>query len=243
MRVFTLIIFIFLASQGFAQESLTLSKIKLNDGSEFTATIIENQPGKFIKIKFASDQYATIDYAQITLIRNKNYNYHSRFELPRGLYVEAAYAFMFGKSGEYGDPRIGMSLGATLNYRFNPYLAVGAGADVNTLFVNSNYLLIPVYARVSGSLATKLVSPYYMLDIGWSSASTGDMLESDYEIMGGAMVRPEVGVRINKVRIGLGYQIQKLHTSYTNDWWWGDQQEVEEQRTMRNIRLGISVIF
>jgi hypothetical protein len=136
-----------------------------------------------------------------------------------------------------------MSLGVTGNYRFNPYVTLGAGIEVNSLYVNSNYLLVPIYARLSGSFSENRSVPYYILNIGWSSASTGDMIEEDFAMKGGLFLRPEIGVRVNKVRLGVGYQIQQLETSYRNDLWWGDEQVVVEKRIMRNIRLGVSVLF
>lgn len=243
MKSSLIIVFAFLAHFCIGQDTSMLSKIKLKNGTEFRAVIVENQPGEFIKIRITEDELSTIKYADIASIRQEQYRYHTEFTLPRGLFVEGAYAFMFGKSGGNDDLRVGMSLGATLNYRFNPHLALGAGIDVNTLYVNGNYLLVPFYARISGSMSAKRVAPYYILDLGWSTASTGDMLEADYKMQGGPMFRPELGVRVNKVRIGIGYQNQQISTTYTNTWWWGDQEVVEEERILRNIRLGVSVIF
>jgi hypothetical protein len=92
-------------------------------------------------------------------------------------------------------------------------------------------------------MSNKRVAPYYILDLGWSSASTGEMNQEDFEMQGGLLLRPEIGIRVNKLRIGFGYQSQQIRTSYSSFLWWGDEQLVEEKRMMRNIRIGVSVIF
>ena len=238
-----LIVCLFLATSAIGQELASFSKIRLKNGSEFTAQIVENHPGDFIKIKLGEGQFSTIKYGDIASIKDKNYQFKSEFRLEKGLFAETAFAFMFGKSGELGDVRVGMSLGATGNYRFNPYLALGAGVEINTLYVNSDFFLVPIYARISGSFSERRVVPYYMLDLGWSSASTGEQQADDYEMSGGLFVRPEIGIRFNKVRVGFAYQNQQVRTSYANNFWWSGEQLVEEKRIMRNIRMGVSVIF
>lgn len=242
-RLIIILLWIGLSVPAIGQELNNFSKIKLLDGSEYSALIVENHPGDFIRIRISEGQLSTINYADIESIRGKNHRYQKQTSLEKGFFAESAYAFMFGKPGGEGDLRVGMSLGLTGNFRFNPYLSLGAGVEVNALYVNSNFLLIPVYGRISGSFADKRVAPYYMLDLGWSAASTSDGREPDFEMKGGIMLRPEVGVRINRVRIGIGYQNQRVSTSYTNNFWWRDEQLVEEHRVMRNIRMGVSVIF
>lgn len=229
--------------QAAAQDAGQFSKIKLKNGAEMTALIVEHYPGDYIKVKLGEGQFSKINYTEIASIHDKNYHYRGQFSLENGFYLEGAYAFMFGKSGDMNELRVGMSLGLTGNFRFNPYLSLGAGVEINALYVNSDYFLLPLYGRVSGSFSNKRVSPYYIVDLGWSSASTGNMLQEDFEMRGGLFIRPEIGIRINKVRIGFGYQNQQVRTSYSNFLWWGGEQLVEEKRMMRHIRLGMSVLF
>jgi hypothetical protein len=242
MKQVILFLFFCQALTAFGQEKM-LSKIKLKNGSKIKAEIIENRPGEFVQIKLTAEQLTTINYADIISIHNTHYQYDSDFELKEGLSFEGSYAFMFGKSGSFDELRVGMSLGVVGSYRFKPYFSVGAGVELNALYVNSDYLLFPIFGRISGSFSEKKVTPYYILDLGWSSASSGNDLGEDFDMQGGYLFRPEIGVRINQVRIGVGLQNQMVRTRYTTNLWWGDEQVVEEERMLRNIRIGVSVIF
>ena len=246
MRAPIIVLLLSISGLTFSQDLVSLSKVKLKDGSQFTAQIIENQPGSFIKIRVTGDQTTIIQYSEIESIKAKNFTYFTEFYLPRKFFLEGAYSFVFGKSGTYDDLRAGISLGLTGNYRFYPSLSVGLGIGVDALYLNSSFLLVPLYGRISGSLEQKRISPYYIFDFGWSAASTGDNRETDVTMNGGYMIRPEAGVRINSLRIGVAYQIQKITTSQINNLWWGwgnDQQLIEETRIMRNIKFGVSIIF
>ena len=242
MKSLLLILLLGLSTAVFGQEPV-LSKIKLKNGTSIKGRVVENKPGDYITIMLTEDQFSTIDYADIISIRDQYYHYDSQFKLEKGLNVEGSYAFMFGKAGGMDELRVGMSLGVTASYRFRSYLALGAGVEINTLYVNSDFLLVPMYARISGSLTPKKVAPYYIFDFGWSTASTGEEIGQDFDMEGGFLFRPEIGVRVNQVRIGVGYQNQVVHTRYTTNFWWGGEQIIEEDRVLRNIRLGVSVIF
>lgn len=228
---------------SFGQEKASLSRIKLKDGSEFTAKIVENRPGNYIKISISGNQTSTIYYEAIESIKDKSYSYHSKFMLPQGLYFDGSYAFLFGRSGGMNDLRVGMALGGTANYRFNPYLETGVGVEISVLYVNGNYLLVPMFARISGSVVEKRISPYYQLDMGWSTASTGNISEQDLEMKGGLFLRPSIGIRFNNVKVGFAYQVQNIETSYQFDLWRSGNELVEEKRVMRNLSIGASVIF
>ncbi len=71
------IVFIFFGLISFAQDTSSKSKIKLFDGSEFEVLIIENQPGKYIKIQLPGNEVARIDYDKIASIKHKSFNYRS----------------------------------------------------------------------------------------------------------------------------------------------------------------------
>lgn len=82
----------------YAQENTTKSKIKLTDGSELHVLIVKNVPGKYIKIKLPGNDAATIDYQNIALIKHKDFSYHEKFILPKGIYFEGGTSLLFGKT-------------------------------------------------------------------------------------------------------------------------------------------------
>ncbi len=230
------------SSLASAQDVTSRSKIRLDDGSELEVLIIENIPGKFIKIELPGNGVATIDYKNIVSIRHKSFTYHSKFKLPRGFYLTGSFDFLIGKSSEYSSARLGIGLGATGNYRFNSYLSLGLGGEVTALLKSGGSLSYPVYARLSGSSIERRVAPVYILDAGWSFIGNGQT--ENTEITGGWFLRPALGVRINMMTVSLGYQLQNVTTTTQNFWWWGGGgQELVEERLMKNIVFGLNLMF
>ena len=241
-KLHLLFILLFATSLGYAQEVTTQSKIKLNDGSELQVLIIENVPGKYIKIKLPGNEVAIIDYNNIVSIKHKNFVYHEKFKLPQGFFMDGTFSLLFGRSSEFSSPRVGLGLGATGNYRFNSFLSLGVGAEVNALFVDEGAFVFPVYARIRGNIVERRIAPIYMLDAGWSFVA--DDKSSDSSIDGGWFARPAIGLQINKFTVSVGYQLQKTTTTSVNNWWWGGgDQVVVEERLMKNITFGASIMF
>ena len=243
MRLLIIIFILFAISSADAQKRESYSKIKLKDGSELRVTVIENIPGKYVKIKFSGDQVSTLNYADIASIRHKNYVYQSRFVLPRKFYIDGSFGLIFGKVDDFGTSRVGMSISVAGNYRLNSYLSLGLGIEPSALYINSNYLLLPIYLHVTGNLAERRTSAFYMFDLGYSTADSNETDSETIAMDGGIFIRPGIGIRFNKVVVGLSYQIQKISTTRNSDLWWGDQRTTIEERTMRNVRLGFSIIF
>jgi len=222
-----------------AQDLKFLSKIKLKDGSELHVAILENVPGKYIKIQLPGDTEATIDYDKILSIKHKNYSYQPEFHLPGGVFFEGSTSLLFGRTNEYSG-RAGLVLGFTANYRFNSVISIGLGADPSIL---TGYLLLPIYAHFSGNFVEKRVAPVYFLDAGWSFARANKGSAEEVSTEGGWFVRPGVGMRFNKLTVSLGYQLQEITTTSDIISWWSGDQHVVEERIMKNIVLGISLSF
>lgn len=241
-----LIILVFLMSWAFvqAQEGAFLSKIKLKDGSELSVVIIENVPGKYIKIRLPGKEEAKIEYINILSIKHKNYGYKTEYKLPKGWYYSASFGFLFGRASEWGSVNSGIAIGGAANYRFNPYLSIGVGVEPTIMFLNDGYLLLPTFLRVGGSFVEKRVSPVYFIDAGWSFAQSNNH-EGEANVDGGWFLRPAIGLRINHFNIELGYQLQKVTTTseFVNWWWGGGDQVVVEERLMKNMKLNISYSF
>lgn len=237
-----LFILVYLASLAIAQDVGSQSKIKLTDGSELHVLIIENVPGNYIKVKIPGNEEATIDYKNIVSIKHKSFVYHQKFKLPQGFYMDGSFSLLFGRSSEFSSPRVGLGLGTTGNYRFNSFLSLGLGAEVNAMFIDEGAFVFPVYARLRGNFVERRVAPIYMLDAGWAFV-TNDK-SSNSSIDGGWFARPAIGLQINKFTISVGYQVQETITTSENSWWWGGGgQQVVEERLMKNITFGASLMF
>lgn len=243
MRYFVCLFFLLSSASLYAQDGQSYSNIKLKDGSKLKVTITENIPGDYIKIRLAENQEAMIPYDNILSIRHENFMYNSKFTLPNGFYIDGSFGLLFGQANDYGDNRIGLSLGVAANYRFNSYLSLGVGVEPTTLNINSNYLMLPVYIHFTGNMIERRTSAFYSLDLGYSTASSPESDNENIDMKGGVFFRPGIGIRFNKVTIGVAYQLQKVQTTRNNEWWWQGQHTTVEDRLMRNVRITTSIIF
>ncbi len=236
-----LIVLLIVSSLVYAQDVITKSKIRLEDGSEMQVMIIENVPGKYIKIKLPGNEEATIDYKNIVSIKHKSFVYHTSFKLPKGFYLDGSFSFLFGRSSEFSSTRLGIGLGVSGNYRFNSYLSLGLGTEATALAASEGQFVFPVYARLRGHMAERRIAPIYILDAGWAFA--GKSKSENSFVDGGWFVRPAIGLQINKFTVSVGYQLQKITTTTDNSWWWGAGDQLVEERLMKNINIGINLIF
>jgi hypothetical protein len=238
-KLSSLLILIIFSAVVYAQENTTKSKIKLTDGSELHVLIIKNVPGKYITIKLPGNDAATIDYQNIALIKHKDFSYHEKFILPRGVYFEGGTSLLFGKTTSY-SARVGLAFTATVNYRFNSNISLGVGVEPTIL---TGFSTLPVFVRISGNVAERRVTPVYFLDTGWSFAKVNGETRGTINADGGWFLRPGIGLRINRFTISLAYQLQKVNTTSENFDWWGGNQFVVEERLMKNITAGVSLMF
>lgn len=243
MRHIIYLIFSLSSLSLYAQEVQSYSSIKLKDGSKLKVTVLENIPGDYIKIKLAENQETILSYADILSVRHKNYMYNSRFVLPKGFYIDGSFGLLFGQANDFGDSRMGLSLSVAANYRFNSFLSLGVGFEPTALTINSNYLMLPMYIHFTGNMIERRTSAFYSLDLGYSTASSPEADNGNIAMKGGVFFRPGIGLRFNKVTLGVAYQIQKVQTTRNYEWWWQSNQTTVEERLMRNIRVSTSIIF
>lgn len=236
-----LFVLLIVASLSYAQDVTSQSKIKLKDGSELHVLILENVPGKYIKVKIPGNEEATIDYKNIISIKHKSFVYHANYKLPRGFYIDGSFSFLFGRSAEFSSPRLGVGIGVSGNYRFNSYLSLGLGTEATALAIAEGQFIFPVYARLRGNFVERRIAPIYILDVGWAFA--GKSKSENSLIDGGWFARPAIGLQINKFTVTVGYQLQKITTTTENSWWWGTGDQLVEERLMKNINIGVNLIF
>lgn len=228
------------ALTSLAQEKVTKSKIKLVDGSELEVLIIENVPGEYIKIRLPGNEVATVSYDKITSIKHSSFKYQGKFLLKKGFHIDGSFSLLFGRSTQESEPRIGIAMGISGNYRFNSFLSLGVGVEPTALFLNGENLMLPLYARLKGSIREARVSTIYMLDVG--AAFAGNNQDIDTTVKGGWFARPSIGLRISKFAILVGYQVQELTTTRTNSWNVNDFTSVEK-RIMKNIVFSTRLTF
>ena len=246
LKRFILLSYILIApSLMSAQNIFFYSTIKLVDGSELHVPIVENVEGKYIKIKIFDTEEAIIDYKNIVSIQHKNYAYHSNFKHPKKFYSEGSMSFLFGRTPQNSSSRVGLAFGASGNYWLSSTFSVGIGVEPTAVFININggNIFIPVYVHLKGTIINRRVTPVYILDLGQTiSINTPKEETSMLHVDGGWFARPSLGLQLHKFTILLGYQVQKITTTRTSNWWSTNQITVEE-RIIKNISLGTRLHF
>lgn len=243
MRLLTLLLFLISSQMVWSQKINNLSKVKLKDGSELNVLIVENIPGDHIKVELPGQQEATISYTEIASIKQKDFSYRTNFKRDKGFFWEGTYSFVFGQASEGGTPRAGMEIGASYNYRLNPYLSTGVGIEPMLFFINNESLLVPVFARLKVLTSKQRVTPFYTIDAGWSFA--GKPVDEVLDVEGGWFVRNTLGIQVGHFSVGIGYQLQKLTTTKEGVWWWWGSSGATtvEERLMKNVVFITSVSF
>jgi len=243
------ILILWVAALGLqAQQEVTFkSKIKLKDGTELQVVIVENVPGKYIRIRLPGEETATVNYDKIASIKHKDFSYAPPYGMPRGFYFEGITNLLFGRSvyDSYGyayyNNRFGVGLGVTANYRFYPGLSLGIGVEPT---MASSFLLLPLYAHIAGSFKEARLSAIYFVDAGWSLARNTSVNYEDITTAGGWFLRPGLGMRIDKFSFYLAYQVQEMTTTAENaNFWWATDNKLVEERVMRNVVLGVRLAF
>ncbi len=239
-----IVLFLFSPFIATAQVEESKSKIKLIDGSEFYAVIKENHVGKHIKIALQGNENAAISYASILYIKHKNYSYFSKHTQPKGFYIEGSTSLLFGKATEQDDVRTGAALGVTANYQLNTHLSIGLGVAPTIIRVANQQFLMPLYGRLKYNILERKVTPVLMIDAGWAFSLTKK--EEGFRTIsynGGWYAKPSVGIQSGKFTLSVGYQLQKLTSTITQNSWRGNNNVTVEERVMKNISLNGSLIF
>ncbi len=238
-----LVVLILFSSITYGQKSKSKSKIKFIDGSELHVVIIENFPGKYVKILLPENEEVTIKYSSILSIKHNDYSYYSKYVRTKGFYIEGASSILFGKASEYEDSRLGVSLGATVNYQLNSHLSIGIGAAPTAILITNEKIIIPLYTHFKYNILERRVAPVLILDTGWSFIINNKDEFNSINNKGGWYARPALGIQISKLTLSLGYQLQKISTTTEFNSWWMPNQVTVEDRLMKNITLNINLRF
>lgn len=139
------------------------------------------------------------------------------------------------------------SISTVNGYRFNKFYGVGVGLGIDSY---ERITMMPVFLSLRGNLKKTKVTPIYYLNVGYSAAwEHDDATGVNYEyVRGGWMVQPGLGYmfafRAMALYFNVGYKIQQSSLSYAYEGGWTITPiEIQEERTMKRITLGLGIAF
>ncbi|MBG0859396.1 MAG: hypothetical protein IQL11_07810 [Bacteroidales bacterium] len=207
-----LILFAFITSMVFAQSNLQ-DVVYLKNGSIIRGVIIEQIPNQSIKIQTADKNIFVYQMGEVEKIVKEPVKVRTTKSgdgsgLKPGYKGIVELGYQLGV-GEYTLDRLKLNI--INGYQISTYLSVGLGTGLR-YYLNSNKVLIPVFADFRANFMNKNLSPYFSFGIGYS-------LDADYHFEGaGMIINPAAGVNYKisdklTMNFGLGYELQKLRLS------------------------------
>ncbi|WP_304708073.1 hypothetical protein [uncultured Rikenella sp.] len=252
-----------------AQNTNLQDVIYLQNGSIIRGTIIEQIPGKSLKIETRDGNIFVYQMDEISkMTREQTQNRYGvanrtlRFQAkPKGYagFVEAGYGFGVGRlspdlSTEYRAANR-FEIDIINGYQFNPYCFVGLGVGFN-IFTNAekNSISIPVFIQGRFNLLDKHTSPFFALNIGYNiDTRRGEVhKKSSYGTTtitypGGIMLEPTVGIahRLSNrtsITFGISYSLMQFNNKVTYEYY--DETETEKVRNRpQAVRLKLGITF
>jgi len=247
-----IILFLILTNLGFqeinAQSGKKEDVVTLKDGTVIYGWILEQEPGKYVKMELVGGSILVVEQGKIEKIiredsrfkrvsRSYNHKLTPILYRERGVYSYLSPQFSFRNSGD--GSRIDVGIHLRLGYRLNRFVALGGGVGID------NYeggVYMPVYLEMSGDLLRKRITPHYQISAGYGYGASPNWPNN--QIDGGFMSFA-----------GIGY---KIHTQTKLEWTavagYKMQESTERENTfgggitpggiLRNIRRqGITVQF
>lgn len=201
--------------------------LKLKDGSQLEGEIIEWKEAEYIIIKTIWSPAMKFEMANVeNVVQKSTLNYRSNKIKPynfieKGIYFSARAQLITGNDGSRAYHRNGYGLSISGGYRFHRLFGVGVGTGFDQFIWDSGEEMIPIFAEVNGFLTSKLTTPFYNIQAGYSLALEDERyLQVDSE--GGWMLYPSIGIRFGqhnvKYTIDMGYKFQKAKYSYQDPW-------------------------
>jgi hypothetical protein len=162
----------------------------------------------------------------------------------KGFFNETELGAMVGSGNGDDKFNTGWTLQNVSGYRVNRHFSVGGGVGVEQYPEYGN-TFFPLFARVSGDMLKRRVSPVYFADAGYS------FIAGDYEngmeqlsSKGGVMVHGGLGLRIcTATRLSVtflaGFKMQRSTREYASTWY--ESYAYSEERTFlrHTFRLGL----
>ena len=183
--------------------------VYLKNGSVIRGVIIEQVPGKSLKIQTNDGNIFAYEMAEVEKIskeqattetKNKQSSNLSNNGAKRGYrgFVEMGYTI--GKNRWSGTNRF--ELVTSRGYQFNPYFYVGLGTGVH-YYHQADLIEIPIFADLRADFLNYGITPFVDFKIGYTV----------YDCTG-LYISPTVGCRFGfknmALNLGFGYTMQKL---------------------------------
>jgi len=225
-----------------AQSLQTVDYIKTKSGSIWKGTITEITDDGYYVVQTISGLDLRLHESSIQKVEqvwSNGYKPKKEYKFDEeGIY----HAVELGLNANRQSPGLGLTY--AIGYRFKPILGVGIGTGIQGYDIGWGKNVIPLFAEVRGYFFRKKVTPYYALRAGYGfGLKNGNNAIS--EASGGMMFNPQVGVRFggaNNVSyyMGLGMLIQKA--SFTEDWQWSEQTNIDKY-TFRRWEMKFGIVF
>ena len=243
-----LIVFLLLLSSvALLAQSGTEDIVYLKNGSIIRGKIIEQKDSDFLRIQIEGGTIFQFSWQEIDKIETGVAKINSEKDKKeikyrtKGYFNDTELALLMGERFSQWSPGISTAFSfSTVNgYRFNRFLKTGGGIGLD-IYNFEGLMLMPVFLRVSGDLLKLPVSPFYVLDAGYSFL----LSESEENSKGGIMLNPAFGIKINSASgnafiIKGGYRFQKAQEEVIM---WNDNRLLNQYEFSRVV-IGIGFHF
>ena len=234
--------FLFFTSTLFAQVQVNSDLLYLKDGSflkgtaiETSTTLLQWQLTNGDVVPFAISHVDRIEVAKENLLVFSN----GKTMKKSGSYHLLYSGILTSKGEEWEGNRIGKNwFHFITGVKINQFVALGIGTGLDSY----NHEFVPIYLDFRGDILTKLISPYYALNVGYAFSFNmeKDNPWNNRDYKGGLMVHPAIGVRFLVARnLGLlaevGYKYQYAKVEYDN---WEYVDKINYRRL--TFRVGLS---
>lgn len=202
------------SSLCFAQDNYE-DVIYLKNGSIIRGMIVEQLPGKTIKIETAVRDVAAYQLDEIDKIAKElksgtigfDPKSFTTFEPGHVSITEVAYRVM---GGIHGSQFVKLNL--VNAYRFKSGISLGFGTGFKYSW-HGKYIDIPFFADFRGRFNAKKISPYWAFGMGYVFDASNKMKGQ------GVLVNPSAGVSLRvsdktSMNVGLGYERQEVTERY-----------------------------
>ena len=184
--------------------------VHLRNGSVIKGVVIEQVPGKSLKIQTPDGSVFAYDMSEVEKVTKEasSASYYRSGEMDIQLSgVQSGYRGFFDVghivgAGDYGSGINRVEYSTTHGYQFNPHFFFGVGVGVN-YYYDYDCVGIPIFVDVRANILNSKVSPFIDFKAGYSV--------NDFE---GVYCAPTVGCRFNMggtvgLNLGIGYTLQK----------------------------------
>lgn len=226
--------------------------VKLKDGSVVRGTITEHFKGDHLRI--LTDEGRAYEFADSLIAKQKLKNGQRVVSVKqKGYFNNTSVGLLIGHSNYRGG--MGASFQTVNGYQFLGHFSAGLGVGIDGL---NGYRVMPVFADVRAYLRKEALSPFVVLNGGYSFHRSRDRggyypytldLTAPNEMGGGMMFGARVGVRNYTsthfgITLSAGYRYQKMVSEYLSSFYNGEDYMyfpvTEETQSHRfDLRFGI----